>query len=58
VLTWPATTAQNYPVQLKKNLNDPVWQSVNGSVNIVSNTASLMDYAPAPEQRFYRILAY
>jgi len=26
VLTWPATTGQNYQVQFKNNLNDPVWQ--------------------------------
>jgi Tol biopolymer transport system component len=57
-LTWPAVSGKNYQVQFKDNLNDPLWQILNGSVTMVSNTASATDLAPSSSQRFYRIMAY
>jgi len=57
-VAWPATAGQSYQVQYKNNLTDPVWQIVNGNVTIVGNQGYLTDLAPAPAQRFYRVMAY
>jgi hypothetical protein len=34
------------------------WQDVSGNVTVVGGTGYLMDLAPAPTQRFYRIAAF
>lgn len=54
---WPYVSGHNYQVEYKNNLNDSVWQQVNGTLNINGNQASLTDPAPASSQRFYRVVA-
>ncbi len=56
-LSWPAVAGKNYQVQYKNNLNDPIWQNMNGSVTVVSNRASATDLTPNFGQRFYRIVS-
>ena len=56
-LSWPYVSGHNYQVEYKNNLNDSVWQQVNGTININGNQASLTDPAPASSQRFYRVVA-
>jgi hypothetical protein len=57
VLSWPAVAGKTYQVQYKNNLNDAIWQNMNGSVTVVSNRASATDPVPSPSQRFYRIVS-
>jgi hypothetical protein len=57
VLSWPAVAAKTYQVQYKDNLNDAIWQNMNGSVTVVSNRASATDPVPSSSQRFYRIVS-
>jgi Tol biopolymer transport system component len=56
-ISWPYVSGHNYQVEYKNNLNDSVWQQVNGTININGNQASLTDPAPASSQRFYRVVA-
>jgi len=57
-ITWPAVTGANYAVQYKNSLSDPVWQNLNGVMTILGNSGYLNDPAPAPAQRFYRVVSY
>jgi Tol biopolymer transport system component len=57
-VTWPAVAGKNYQVQFKNNLTDASWQIVNGNVSVVGGQAYLTDLAPAPTQKFYRVMAY
>jgi hypothetical protein len=54
-LSWPAVAGKTYQVQFKNNLSDSTWQNLNGTVTVVSNTASTTDLTPSSTQRFYRI---
>lgn len=56
VISWPYTTGQTYTVQYKTNLNDPVWQTLGGTITVSGSAASMSDPAPDSGQRFYRIL--
>jgi Tol biopolymer transport system component len=57
-LIWPATPEQTYEVQYKNALDESNWQDVVGIVTILGNRAYLTDASPAPDQRFYRVIAY
>jgi Tol biopolymer transport system component len=57
-ILWPATNGVTYEVQFKDELTDPAWLSVNGTVIVVGNQGSVVDLAPNPSHRFYRIVAH
>jgi hypothetical protein len=57
-LFWPSRPGETYQVQFKDDLSAPTWQTVNGSVTITANVATLTDLAPAIGQRFYRVVAF
>lgn len=56
VISWPYTAGQTYTVQYKTNLNDPVWQTLTGTITVNGSVASMSDPAPDSGQRFYRIM--
>lgn len=55
VISWPADAGTNFQLQYKDNLTDPAWLSLSGGITIVSNTGSISDLSPNPQQRFYRV---
>ena len=57
-LTWPVSPGRTYQVQFKDNLDDPVWQNVNGDVTLVGAQGYATDFAPSTTQRFYRIVSF
>jgi hypothetical protein len=57
-VSWPATPGISYLVQFTTNLSDPDWQSLNGTISVLGNQASLQDVSPGAFQRFYRIVAH
>lgn len=56
-LTWPVSPGRTYQVQFKDNLNDSVWQNINGDVTLVGAQGYVTDFAPSAGQRFYRIVS-
>lgn len=57
-LTWPARPGENYQVQYKNSLADPVWQPVAGAITIDGNQAHLTDTGSTAGERFYRVVAF
>jgi Tol biopolymer transport system component len=57
-LYWPFVPGNNYNVQFKNNLNDPLWQSLPGGFTNIGVKAWQQDLFPTNSQRLYRILAY
>lgn len=57
-LVWPTVPGRNYSVQFKNALTDPAWQNFNGSISIVGNQGTAVDFGPSSGQRFYRVVAY
>ena len=57
-ITWAAAPGFGYQVQYKTNLTDDGWLPVNGSVVIEGGQGYVIDLAPDPDHRFYRIVAY
>jgi len=57
-LTWAAAPGVGYQVQYKTNLTDDTWLPVSGSAAIQNGVGYLNDFAPDPDHRFYRIVAY
>jgi len=57
-ITWPALPSVSYHVQYKNNLSDANWQEVTGNVTIIGGKGSLVDLAPGPNQRFYRVATF
>jgi hypothetical protein len=55
-ITWPVVQGKFYQAQFKDRLTDPFWQSLNGNLILMGATGYLYDFAPNPNQRFYRIL--
>jgi Tol biopolymer transport system component len=55
VISWPANAGTNLQLQYKDNLTDPSWLPLSGGITIVSNTGSISDSSPNPQQRFYRV---
>lgn len=54
-LTWSAITGQNYRVQYKNDLADPVWSDLPVDVTAFLDTATKID-SLSLTQRFYRVL--
>jgi Tol biopolymer transport system component len=57
-LTWPAVAGSGYEVQYKNNLTDSQWQTLANPPTIVGSQGSIVDSAPNPPQRFYRITSF
>jgi len=57
-LTWVAVPETGYQIQFKDNLTDPQWQDLNGRATVVGSQGEIIDLAPNPTQRFYRIISY
>ena len=55
-ITWPAVPGVSYQVQFKNHFTDANWQVVNGNITFVGSQGYVTDLAPAPTQRFYRIV--
>ncbi|MDB6023892.1 MAG: hypothetical protein JWM68_115 [Verrucomicrobiales bacterium] len=58
IISWPAVAGRDYQVQFKDNLEDPLWQPLNGSVVVSGNTATLQDVTAAGLHRFYRVISF
>jgi WD40-like Beta Propeller Repeat len=56
VINWSAVPGTSYQVQFTDDLNDPIWQAVNGNMILVGNGGQIVDLTPAASQRFYRII--
>jgi hypothetical protein len=56
ILSWPLASGQTYQVQYKTNLTDPVWLDLPGYGTFLGGTGYASDLAPAPIQRFYRVV--
>jgi hypothetical protein len=56
-LYWPFVPGNNYGVQFKNTLNDPLWQTLPGSFTNIGVKAWQQDPAPNGTQRIYRILS-
>jgi hypothetical protein len=54
-LNWIASPGTAYQVLFKDNLNDPVWQTLNGTITITGTAAQAVDLSPNPVHRFYQI---
>ena len=54
---WQAEAGNSYQVQYTTNLNNPVWQPVNGTAIIVGDNGEVIDLTPDATQRFYRIVS-
>jgi hypothetical protein len=57
-LYWPFVPGNNYRVQFKNNLADPVWQNLPGSLTNIGVKAWLQDTTPATPERFYRVILF
>ncbi|HWH68556.1 MAG TPA: hypothetical protein VNT26_04185, partial [Candidatus Sulfotelmatobacter sp.] len=57
-LCWPRVPGKSYRVQFKTSLADPAWRDVSGSISTQGTKAFLRDLAPAPTQKFYRVVAF
>lgn len=59
LLIFTTTPGVSYQVQFTDQLENPVWQDLNGSVIFVGQNGYAYDWTPASGQRFYRfILGY
>ena len=56
VVSWPLAAGEMYQVQYKTNLTDAVWLNLPGNMTYLGLAGYLSDSAPAPNQRFYRIV--
>jgi Tol biopolymer transport system component len=57
-LSWPAAPGANYHVQFTDRLPDGAWQVLPGTITNFANKAWLLDPAPPPGQRFYRVYSF
>jgi hypothetical protein len=57
-LTWAAVPGVSYQVEYKDNLTDADWLPVNGTVVVEGGAGSVLDLAPNPDHRFYRIVSF
>jgi Tol biopolymer transport system component len=56
-LYWPYVPGNNYGVQFKNHLDDPLWQNLTGTFTNIGVKAWQQDTTPATTQRFYRIFS-
>ncbi len=54
-LTWPTISGQNYQMEYKNNLEDPVWTPLGTSVTGTGNPLNIIDDNNNVPQRFYRV---
>ncbi|NOS70473.1 MAG: hypothetical protein HOP33_11140 [Verrucomicrobia bacterium] len=57
-LYWPFVPGNNYSVEFKNSLTDPLWQNLPGSVTNDGIKAWFQDNGPANPQRFYRVNSF
>jgi hypothetical protein len=57
-LKWNSTPGVGYQVQFKDDLGDPLWQPLSGPATVVGSQGSIIDWSPAIDPRFYRIVSY
>ncbi len=57
-LSWPWVASKTYRVEYRDSLQDPDWKELGGTVTNAGTKAWLQDSGPAPDHRFYRILAF
>jgi len=57
-LFWPFVLGNNYGVEFKNSLDDPVWQTMSGNITNNGVKAWAQDAWPTNSQRFYRILSF
>jgi len=57
-LYWPFLPGNNYSVEFKNNLEDPIWQTLPGSYTTNGVKAWLQDASPTSGQRVYRINSF
>jgi Tol biopolymer transport system component len=57
-LAWPAVPDGAYGVEYKNSLNDPLWQSLPGSITNNGFKAMLQDTSPDAARRFYRVVSF
>jgi Tol biopolymer transport system component len=53
-ISWSAATNKTYSAQWQSDLSGANWLNVTGTVTIVGKHGYVTDFAPAPNQRFYR----
>jgi Tol biopolymer transport system component len=58
LLYWPFIPGNNYSVEFKNSLNDPLWQPLAGVFTNIGVKAWIQDSSPANDLRFYRIRAF
>jgi Tol biopolymer transport system component len=56
VVTWPVEPGISYGLQFKNDLNDPAWQSFNGSLFLFGAKGYAIDLTPSTGKRFYRFI--
>jgi Tol biopolymer transport system component len=56
-LSWTVASGKTYQAQFKDDLADLNWQPVTGTMVIEGSKESILDLAPNPDHRFYRIVA-
>ncbi len=57
-LGWPFVPGNNYGVQFKNSLADPLWQDLPGSSTNIGVKVWLQDMTPASPERFYRVISF
>ena len=57
-ISWPALFGNQYRVEFKHDLSDPVWQVLPGSSTNLGLHAFQQDLAASGVRRFYRVQAY
>jgi Tol biopolymer transport system component len=55
LLNWPVVPGRSYQVEYKQNLDDPVWQRMPGTLNVLGGLASFVAPMDQP-RRFYHVL--
>lgn len=57
-ISWQTNGLQTCQMQFTPDLTDTNWQDAIGSITTIGKQAHFTDLAPAPVQRFYRVVAY
>jgi Tol biopolymer transport system component len=57
-ISWQTNGLETCQMRFTSDLSDTNWQDAMGSITIMGKQAHFTDLAPAPAQRFYRVVAY